>query len=87
VVGRYGGEEFMIILANTELKTASQIAERVRARIAASPVNIHSQLINMTISIGVTGLREEDDFRSLVRRADEALYAAKGSGRNCIIER
>jgi diguanylate cyclase (GGDEF)-like protein len=86
-VGRYGGEEFLIILANTDTKTALQVAERIRARIAASPINTHGQQVSITISVGVTTLRAEDDFHAVLKRADEALYHAKGEGRDRVVER
>lgn len=85
VVGRYGGEEFLIILADADMETANRIAERIRLRVASSPINVQGELIEITISLGVTTMSREDDIPSLVKRADEALYAAKAAGRNCII--
>lgn len=85
VVGRYGGEEFLIILADADVETANRIAERIRLRIASTPINVEGELIEITISLGVSTMSPEDDVRSLVKRADEALYAAKDAGRNCII--
>lgn len=84
-VGRYGGEEFIVTLTDTDAETAKQIAERIRSRIASAPISVHGELISITISVGTTSMLEEDDLSSLVKRADEALYAAKDAGRDRVI--
>jgi two-component system cell cycle response regulator len=81
-VGRYGGEEFLIIMDNADKNTALEIAERVRYRVASSPVKTRSTEVNMTVSLGITELRPDDNIDSLIKRADEALYNAKHRGRN-----
>lgn len=85
-VGRWGGEEFLAVLAGTTLEDALGIAERLRARIAASPLLLPDGApLGLTASIGVacTGLPEEAvDPDHLFQRADAALYAAKAAGRN-----
>lgn len=83
-VGRYGGEEFIIILENASLATARSIAERVRQRVADSPMKVKDHTIRLTLSQGVAAARKEDDVESLLKRADAALYAAKAAGRNCV---
>jgi diguanylate cyclase (GGDEF)-like protein len=86
--GRFGGEEFVIGLAHTDLPGARRFAERLRERIAASPVTIDPKdggtgSIAYTVSIGVTVLRENDPgIEDALRRADEAMYRAKEGGRN-----
>ena len=81
-VGRYGGEEFLIIMDNANADTAYEIAERVRYRVASAPVKTRSTEVKMTVSVGLAELRPGDNVDSLVKRADEALYKAKHRGRN-----
>ena len=84
IVGRWGGEEFLVVLPQTTLEGALLIAERVREGVARSPVIIGDRTINVTLSGGCAGTdRPEPD--DLVRRADEALYRAKDTGRNRIV--
>lgn len=84
-VGRYGGEEFLIVMDNADLETAHEIAERVRYRVASSPIRTRSAEVKMTVSQGLAELKPEDDIDSLIKRADEALYKAKHRGRNQVI--
>ena len=83
-VGRYGGEEFIIILENAPLATAKSIAERVRRHVEQSPMKIKDLEIRLTLSQGLAAAHKEDDVESLLKRADAALYAAKAAGRNCV---
>ena len=83
-LGRYGGEEFLIVLKNTTLSTALTVAERVREHISAGPVSLHGDIVEVTTSIGVSVMRPGDDADDMVRRADKALYEAKAAGRNCV---
>ncbi|MDH5327492.1 MAG: diguanylate cyclase [Gammaproteobacteria bacterium] len=85
VVGRYGGEEFMLILHNIPLDTAQKIAQRIRLRIADHPINLADLILSVTMSFGLTMARPEDTVETLVKRADEALYAAKHGGRNKVV--
>ena len=81
-VGRYGGEEFLIVMDSADIESAHEIAERVRYRVASSPIKTRSAEVKMTVSLGLAKLRPDDDLDSLVKRADEALYKAKRRGRN-----
>lgn len=83
-LGRYGGEEFLIVLKSTSLPTALSVAERVREHIAAGPVSLHGVMVDVTISVGVAVVQPGDEADSLVTRADKALYEAKSAGRNCV---
>jgi diguanylate cyclase (GGDEF)-like protein len=85
MVGRYGGEEFVIILQNTNLEVARVIAERIRHHIASAPINVQGNEIPMTISEGLVIAQPVEDYRQLLERADQALYAAKKAGRNCVV--
>lgn len=87
-VGRYGGEEFVVVLPNTGIEEAWGIAERVRSAVQFQPAFINRDLsIPLTISIGLAQCHhdEKEDPHHLFQRADEALYNAKAAGRNRII--
>ena len=85
LVGRLGGEEFVIVLPAIPPQPALLVAERLRAAIAAMPVQHESADITLTISIGVAMARTTDrNLDQVLARADGALYEAKGSGRNCL---
>ena len=85
VVGRYGGDEFLIVLKNTPPRTARQIAERMRARVGDEPLDLNGRPVRVTLSAGVATARATDDSDSLIARADAALYRAKRAGRNCVM--
>ena len=85
-LGRFGGDEFVIILPNTNLKNAVVTAEKVREAIANFKHNIEEQIIQATVSIGIASYNPlDDDVNQILERADQALYTAKSSGRNCFI--
>jgi diguanylate cyclase (GGDEF)-like protein len=86
-VGRYGGEEFVIILPETAKDDACRLAERIRSAVEAQAcIVIDDQIIRRTISVGVAAYPEDAlNPGELVQRADEALYRAKRSGKNCVI--
>ena len=84
-VARYGGEEFVVVMPDTEIAIACTVAERLRADIARQPFPISGPAgeVSVTISVGVAQARHEADTTAdLLRRADEALFAAKRGGRN-----
>lgn len=81
-VGRFGGEEFLLVLNNTQLDTAIAIAERVLSEISESPFHSDGENIDVTISLGLTQVKAGDTRDSIVNRADKALYQAKRNGRN-----
>ncbi len=84
VVGRYGGEEFILLLPNTNLDTAIIICERIRTAIAETPVKYGNHLIYTTISLGVTTITNGDTINSAIERADSLMYQSKQKGRNCV---
>jgi diguanylate cyclase (GGDEF)-like protein len=84
-LARFGGEEFVAVLPKVSFDDALVAAERFRERVAALDVSRHTPGRHVTISIGVTRLVVGDTLSSLLRRADEALYAAKGGGRNRVV--
>ena len=87
LVCRLGGEEFVVVMPNTEIKSACQIGERLRACVAASPFQLDDgSSVSITASVGVAAVEYSNDTpASLFRRADRALYAAKRAGRNRVV--
>jgi len=85
VAGRLGGEEFAVLMPETDLAGAAVLAERIRAEIAANPVRFADHLIPVTVSIGVTAVPvEENGLEAALRTADGLMYQAKHLGRNRI---
>lgn len=83
IVGRMGGEEFALILPETDPQGAMLTVERLREYLGGLAIPIDSGTLNVTVSIGVTTVRDPSDtIEGALKRADEALYKAKGSGRN-----
>lgn len=82
VVARVGGEELLVLLPNTRHEEARELAERVRARVAAHPLRAGAMEIPLTVSIGLAELHPSDGLHDWVGRADGALYRAKHRGRN-----
>jgi len=88
VLGRYGGEEFVVVARGIQVHEAAQMAERLRAMIEAAPTQLEGVTIPATASFGVASLRccgERRDRAALVSLADQRLYAAKQGGRNRVI--
>ena len=84
LVGRWGGEEFLLVLSETPDEGATTVAESVRAAIAATPISLAAAAIDVTASLGCATWRAHDSSDDLLRRADLALYAAKAAGRNAV---
>ena len=84
-IGRLGGEEFAAALVGTELGGARILAERVRWAVQEMEVECDGQLIQFTVSIGLTVWGPEDDTELILKRADKALYSAKKNGRNQVV--
>jgi diguanylate cyclase (GGDEF)-like protein len=85
-VGRYGGEEFLIILPETPIDAATALAERLRLAVAATPLDRIKE--HITVSIGVAGwLGGDGSANGLIAEADQALFESKAAGRNCVTTR
>jgi diguanylate cyclase (GGDEF)-like protein len=82
ILFRYGGEEFVMLLSETDLAGARIVAERIRRSIASCTLSYDMAALRVTASIGVSALRSDDTVDTLVKRADEAMYEAKHTGRN-----
>ncbi len=92
LIGRYGGEEFLIILPQTETTHAIYIAERIRGQIERMEIETDRGSVSITVSIGVSQLEinrtisADETLDKLVYEADQALYSAKQAGRNCVAQ-
>ena len=85
---RFGGEEFVVVMPDTDAQVAEKVAERIRAEIARAPfaVGHDGQTVEVTVSVGVSSLRRgTDTVEALMKRADVALYEAKSGGRNRVV--
>lgn len=84
LLARTGGEEFVVLLPDTDLKQALIAAERLRARLSAGQVILAKTKLTFTASLGVTQVQLDEDIDRAIARADQALYIAKEEGRNCV---
>lgn len=85
-IGRYGGEEFGIVLPETDAEGARIICERIRETIEQSVVQTSAAPVRYTVSVGIAQLTDKPkNHMKWMQQADEALYAAKKSGRNCVV--
>ncbi|MDD5561450.1 MAG: GGDEF domain-containing protein [Candidatus Omnitrophica bacterium] len=85
-IGRYGGEELVIVLAETDKEQASFAAERIRQAIEESVIKAYDEELKVTVSIGVSTFPDNaENMQDLIEKADQALYLAKGTGRNKVI--
>ncbi|HFE37769.1 MAG TPA: GGDEF domain-containing protein [Gammaproteobacteria bacterium] len=82
VIFRYGGEEFVILLSNTDIEGAAFLAERIRESVEETSIHHESGAIGITISLGAAELKPNEMNANFFSRADKALYRAKGLGKN-----
>jgi len=90
ILARFGGEEFVVMLPETGLLQARQVAEKIRAKVAAMAISGEKdgKDIRITVSLGLTSLSGRvKGLDDLLRLADQAMYAAKADGRNCLREK
>src|SRR5690606_10456626 len=86
VFARYGGEEFILLLANTGIGDAAEIAERIRSAIETHPFIYEGKRLAVTTSMGAAELTTGiESSQTLLKLADQALYAAKNAGRNQVV--
>jgi diguanylate cyclase (GGDEF)-like protein len=81
-VCRWGGEEFSVLLKQTDVITAGNIANKVRENVAKTPITYNNKTLNITISIGIAEYITDENCNAWLERSDKALYAAKNNGRN-----
>lgn len=86
LLGRFGGEEFMVLMPETPIEDAVILADRIRKKIESSEIIYNGESIKVTASLGVTGTSSVlgEDLNTFFKFADQALYAAKADGRNCV---
>jgi len=82
LLARWGGEEFLALLPQCSGPTALEVAERLRAAVAATPIDIGGRRLQITASFGVAEVHDLQDLQAAIARADQALYASKHGGRN-----
>lgn len=82
VIGRYGGEEFLIIMPETDNDHAAIAAEKLRSAVESMSVSQESVHVKVTASFGVSSYRPDDDTKMIIARADKAVYESKKNGRN-----
>ena len=85
LAARFGGEEFTIVLPETDLAGAIAFCERVRETVASHTFRDNDREINVTVSMGLAGVEPEFDSDQFIAAADRRLYSAKASGRNCVV--
>ncbi len=85
LIGRYGGEEFLIIVPDSSGSVETDIFERVRAEIAQNKIKTKSGEVGITISIGATNSKKNKTADAMLTSADAALYKAKDNGRNRVV--
>jgi len=85
VVCRLGGEEFLVICADTDAQAGFHYAERLRQHVSSQTLNIEGNALNITVSIGMATNSKMESVEAMMHQADEYLYAAKAAGRNCTV--
>lgn len=84
IIGRWGGEEFVIVLVNITRAQLKVIAEKIRILVQHSSLHVGETQVSVTISLGATMARERDTVESIIKRADRLMYKSKGKGRNTV---
>ena len=85
MVGRWGGEEFLAIIRFVDHDQFRLVAEKLRTLVENSFLALGEERLSVTITLGATHVRQEDSSESLLRRADQLMYAGKQSGRNRVV--
>ena len=85
VPARLGGEEFAVVLPNTNLDGAVRLAERIRVAIGEAAIVVGGGRISLTVSLGVAAYANGDTVEDLMHQADRCLYAAKEAGKNVVV--
>jgi len=85
LVFRYGGEEFVLLLSNTDLSGGQLLAERIRKKLEHHTLSFDMEPVKITASLGISTLKSTDSLESFIQRADSAMYQAKAQGRNQVM--
>lgn len=81
-IGRYGGEEFLVLMNGSNMNVARRIAERIRVHVAEQPINLQGLEVPVTLSLGLAEAQPNESAESVIERADQAMYKAKEAGRD-----
>src|SRR5690606_13329031 len=84
-IGRYGGDEMVVLLPCTGLREAVGVAENLRSAVNSRPIAVDGAVVDVTLSLGVAELQPGESPGQLLERADAALYASKSAGRDRVI--
>lgn len=85
ILARWGGEEFIVLLPDTELSGGRSFAEKMRRRISETELHYQGQVVNITMTLGLVQMTHDEDLNRCVKRADAALYEGKDKGRDQVI--
>lgn len=85
IVGRWGGEEFILLLPETPLKGGEKVSEEIRKKIAKTILLFNQFKLSITMTFGLSEFARESDIIPCIKEADEALYAGKHKGKNCVV--
>jgi diguanylate cyclase (GGDEF)-like protein len=85
IIGRLGGEEFVVALIGCDLNSAVKVAEDLRQKIEKIKINTKKGVLNLTASLGVVTYQNEKSLRELIDKADQAMYRAKKMGKNRVV--
>ncbi len=85
MVGRWGGEEFMIVLSDADEEMIRVVSEKIRMLIEHSALKVEGKTLSVTVSVGAAIARFDDSLESMIKRADEKMYKSKNQGRNRVI--
>ncbi|MCX8093986.1 MAG: sensor domain-containing diguanylate cyclase, partial [Candidatus Goldbacteria bacterium] len=83
-IGRWGGEEFIAVISNVDEQELFAIAEKIRTLINSINYKVKEDIIKLSVSVGATLIKENDEMEDLINRADKLMYKCKNSGRNCV---
>ena len=85
ILARWGGEEFIVLLPNTQLKDAINIANKYRQRIGAEAFKVNNGSIHVSLTAGVANIQSDDSIEACIKRADNLLYEGKNLGRDQVL--
>jgi diguanylate cyclase (GGDEF)-like protein len=85
IIGRWGGEEFILLLPESPLDGGKRVAEEIRKKIAANTFNFNGNKFSVTMTFGISEFNATSDIDTCIKKADEALYSGKQKGKNCVV--
>ncbi len=85
IIGRFGGEEFVVGLPNTDSSNAQAVTERLKENVAALTLDGEISNLRLSVTVGIAVANAEDDLDALITRADNMLYVGKRDGRNRVV--